>query len=255
MEKTTTETTKQEIKQSVSFSYHFDEIIDTIKHLSEISLKATEKGIEIYGTDISNTMMTEVFIDRKRLENYNLIKEISLNLDVNYIKILKRFCLLKAYIYQNLMQFETNNTKINIPVFEREPREKPKLDLKKAVSFDLSSTDLRKTLKDIEYIGADSFYLEFKKLAIFTADGGAGIGGIDFTKSLEPYEKGITRYEKKEDSIKVCLSRELFYNALNGMQTKVRITLGKNSPIIVENVDSDYDKIRKKVIHYIAPRY
>jgi len=253
------EQTKQEIKPSASFSYEFDDIINAIKHLSEVTIKATERGLEIYGYDASNTMMTEVIIDREKLDSYNLSKEFQLTTDVDYLKILKRFCLLKAYLYESLMTFQKSGnkgefTKINIPVFENKPREKPKLDLKKAVSFDLSLADVRKTIKDIEFIGADSFFLEFGNLAIFSADGGSGKGGIDFEKSLEPYDKGITRYEKREGSIKVGISRELFYNALNGMQSRVRITLGENSPVIVENIDSEYDKIKKKVTHYIAPR-
>jgi hypothetical protein len=247
------------VKPSASFSYEFEDIINAIKHLREVTIKATERGLEIYGCDASNTMMTEVTIDKEKLGKYALSKEFQITTDIDYLKILKRFCLLKAYLYEGMMTFNKEGnkgefTKISIPVFENKPREKPKLDLKKAVSFDLSLADVRKTIKDIEFIGSDSFFLEFGNLAIFSANGGSGKGGIDFEKSLEPYDKGITRYEKREGSIKVCISRELFYNALNGMQTRVRITIGENSPIIVENIDSDYDKIRKKVTHYIAPR-
>ena len=36
--------------------------------------------------------------------------------------------------------------------------------------------------------------------------------------------------------------------------SKIKITIGDNSPVIVESSNTDYDKIRKKVTHYIAPR-
>ena len=248
--------TEQKTEQ-VSFSYDFEEVINSIRHLKEVNIKATERGIEFFGVNESNTMMSEVLIDKEKLNKYNLSKEFQITTDIDYIKILKRFALVKAYIQENMMSFDKeNDVKINMPVFSKTTREKPILNLKKAVSFDLSNTEVRKTLKDIESLGTDAFYLEFKdNRAVFTATGGYGIGGTEFTKILKPYDRGIQIYEKGQDSIKVYISLELFRNALNGMSSKTRITLAENSPIIVENTKSDYENPNKKVTHYIAPRY
>lgn len=239
-------------KPSVNFEYKLYNLFNAIKHLGNVNIKATEKGLEIWGTDLSNTILTQVFIDKKDIRNYEYKEPIEITTDTEYLKIVKRLYMVKAYIDEKMMIFEEDRTKIKMPVFDKESKEIPNLDLKKAVSFEISSINIRKALKDIEAIGDESFEMEFKdKNIILSASGKYGT----LTKTLEPYEKGIKKFEKKVDSIRVCLSVELFRNALNGMSDKIRITIGENSPIIVENVEEEYSRLTEKVTHYLAPRY
>ena len=244
----------QEVKQEpkgVVFEYKLYNLFNSIKHLDSVNIKATEKGLDFWGMDLSNTMMTEVFIDKEHIRNYQLKKPTEITTEIDYLRIVKRLYMVKAYIDEQKMIFEEKNTKIEMPVLETSQKEKPKLDLKKAVSFELSPSEVRKALNDITAIGSDVFYLEFKdKSAVFRASGKYGT----LIKTLEPYEKGIKKFEKKAESIKVSLSVELFRNALNGSQGKMRITLSENSPVIVEYIGSEYDRLTEKVTHYIAPR-
>jgi len=242
----------QSKEKSVSFQYKLCNVFNCIKHLDEVVINTTDKGLEIWGMNESNTIMTEVKVSKDDLENYDFKEPIEITTDIDYLKIVKRLALVKAYIDESKIVFEEDKAKVEIPLYDRGKKEKPNLDLKKSVSFNLSNIDVRKTLKDIEAIGSDSFYLEFKdKTAVFKA---IGNNGIVFEKKLSPYEKGIKRFEKKDNSIKVGLSTELFRYALNGMTYSIRITLAENSPTIIENInDDDYLKIEVK--HLIAPRY
>jgi len=253
VEKMTEQKTQQtQQEQGVEFEYKLFNVYEAIRHLDTIKIKATEKGLEIWGLDAGNTMMTIVEIDKEDLSNYKFNKETEITTDTDYFKIVKRLYMVKAYLEEKRVIFEENNTRIEMPTFEQQDIEKPNLDLKKEASFNLLATDLRKVLKDIEAVGSDDFYLEFKdKKAIITA---IGRGGMNFTKKLYPAEEGIKKFEKKKDSIKVGLSVELMRNALNGSKGEVRITIAENSPIIVENVIDEYNRSNEKVRHYIAPR-
>lgn len=256
MKQETQEQEKPELK-GVEFSYKLSNLFNCIKHLSTINIKATPQGLEIWGMDNAGVMMTEVKIDKENIDNYKLNKETQITTEIDYLRFVKRLYLVKAYIDEQQMIFEEHNTKVEMPVFETEEREKPNLDLKKAVSFELSTSEIRKTLKDIEAVGSESFQLEFKdKKAHFSANGTYG----KLLKTLTSFEKGIKRYIKTQDSIKVGLSAEYFKNALNGAENRVKITLCENAPVIVDcggykHETSDYEvKPDKKIRHIIAPR-
>lgn len=259
-EVTPIQTTKEVsgVGNSVNFEYKLSELFKSIKHLDSVNIKATNEGLEFWGLDTSNTMMTSVSINKDKIRNFNFSKDLEVTTDTDYLRIVKRLYMVKAYLDDKKMIFEEGKTKFELPVYSnRANREKPKLDLKKAVTFDLSVTEVRKTLYDIMAIGGEDFSLEFKdKSAVFTARGKYGT----LTKVLEPYEKGITKYEVAQDSIKVSLSLELFKNSLNGMNDRMRITIGDNSPLIIENVGytNSYDGVEspltEKITHFVAPR-
>lgn len=244
-------------KTSVEFEYKLSDVFPSIKHLGNVNIKATNEGLEFWGMNSSGSMMTQVKVRKDKIRNFNLKKDLEISTDTNYLKIVKRLYMIKAYLSDVEMIFEEGKTRFELPVFDYNRKKIPDLDLEKAVSFELSVSEVRKTINDISAIGGEDFALEFKdKSAVFTAKGELGF----IIKTLEPYERGIIKYEKAKDSIKVSLSLELFKNALNGMNDKMRITIGENSPLIVENVgyrsyNSDTETPpTEKVVHYVAPR-
>lgn len=247
----------------VRFEYPLHELFKSIRHLNDINIKATKEGLEFWGMNSSNSMMTQVKVGEENIKNYDFKEDLEISTDIDYLKIVKRLLLVKAYINEQRMVFEESKTKIELPVLEKGMEKIPELDLKKAVSFELTPEEVRKTLNDITAVGSEDFSLEFKNnLAVFTAKGKYGT----LTKTLEPYKEGIIKFEKAKNSIKVGLSVDLLKSALNGMGKRMKITIGDNSPLIVENQyryeeednKNKYYYERKppveKVTHYLAPR-
>eukprot|EP00994_Dinema_validum_P000208 NODE_1037_length_1137_cov_145.882353_g792_i0.p1 GENE.NODE_1037_length_1137_cov_145.882353_g792_i0~~NODE_1037_length_1137_cov_145.882353_g792_i0.p1 ORF type:complete len:263 (+),score=71.77 NODE_1037_length_1137_cov_145.882353_g792_i0:58-846(+) len=240
-------------------------ILEAIKDLvNEANLECSPSGVQLQAMDSSHVSLVTLLMKSNGFEEYHCDRNISLGINMGSMsKILKCAgvddsitlrCQDEAdtvtFVFESKEKDKVSDFQLKLMAIDAESLGIPEQEYKAVVT--MSSAEFQRICRDLSMLG-DTVNISVTKEGVkFAAQGDIGAGNILVRqqKSADKEDENTTIELQEPVSLNFALRYLTTFSKATGLSEKVKLSMAKDVPLVVEYSISEMGYIR----YYLAPK-